>query len=285
MLVEPLCVVSPDEAFKKLRHLPMPFIFSGGRNNHQRRYSFMSADPFATVMADRGGVTIEARGVRRFIQKDPFEALSEIIEELQIDGRSCDGPFPFNSGAAGYFSYDLKDVIEPGRFKKKADWAGMPLCVVGFYDPLFVYDHHEFRGYIVSGSNDVERCELFRDAIAGAKKPEIPAESTAFEKTGLFYSTHTKDEYIAATVRAQEYIAAGDVYQINLSQRLSIPFGGDAFSLHSGLMRSSPAPFSSFMDLGEFQIISNSPERLLKVSGGYAEISPIKGTRPRGETS
>ncbi len=284
MFVEEINDISPAEAFRGLRHLPMPFIFSGG-NHVQRRYSFLGAAPFMTVSASQEGVTIEADGTRQSVQKDPFRALSEIIGELQGKGHSGSGPFPFNSGAAGYFSYALKDVIEPGRFRKARNGEEIPLLVIGFYDPLFVYDHHEHKGYIVSRTGNGERCRLFRDTVTGTKKSGSAFGPSAIEVCGPLSSTHTKAEYMEAIARAQEYIDAGDIYQINLSQRLRLPLRGDAFSLYLSLIDASPAPFSSFMDFGGFQVISNSPERLLKVSGGYAETSPIKGTRPRGETT
>ncbi len=284
MLIEALDNISPTEAFKSLRHLPMPFIFSGGKERWQRRYSFLSAAPFMTLKAGHRGITIEADRTSRFVQKDPFEALSEIIGEMQSKGRPGNGPFPFSSGAAGYFSYALKDVIEPGKFKKADDGTDLPLCIIGFYDPLFVFDHHESKGYIISKNHEREKCKLFRASITETGKPEQTCKPVTVERGGLPSSTHTRGEYMAAVMKAKEYIAAGDIYQINLSQRLSVPLRGDAFALYSSLIDASPAPFSSFMDFGEFQIISNSPERLLKVSGGYAETSPIKGTRPRGET-
>jgi len=283
MFIEEIKDITPPEAFMGLRLLPMPFIFSGG-NNEQRRYSFLGAAPFMTVSASPEEITIEADGTRRTVQKDPFNALSEIIGELQDKGHSGGGPFPFNTGAAGYFSYALKDAIEPGRFKKAHRSDGIPLLVVGFYDPLFVYDHHKNNGHIVSRVSNTKRLSLFRDTLLGTKKSNSTFGPSAVEVCGPLSSTHTKGEYMEAIARAQEYIAAGDIYQINLSQRLTLPLTGDAFSLYLILTDASPAPFSSFMDLGTFQIISNSPERLLKVSGGYAETSPIKGTRPRGET-
>lgn len=102
--------------------------------------------------------------------------------------------------------------------------------------------------------------------------------------TGPISSNFTRDEYLETVLKAQEYISSGDIYQINLSQRLTLPIGGDPLGLYTRLIETSPAPFSSFFDYGQFQIISNSPERLLKVDGRTVETSPIKGTRPRGGT-
>ncbi len=282
MLIEALDGITPAEAFMGLRNLPMPFIFSGGKDRLQNRYSFLGAAPFMTLRAGNGGTIIIEVGAERLLQKDPFMAISEIIEGLQCKRHpECD-PFPFISGAAGYFSYDLNNVIEPGRFRKSKVGTGVPPCIIGFYDPIFVYDHHERSGYVVSRNDNRKRCKFFIDSITRSKIPVSTERPAAVEIGGLPFSTHGKAEYMSAVTRAKEYMAAGDIYQINLSQRLSIPLKVDPFSLYVTLTERSPAPFSSFMDFGGFQIISNSPERLLKVSDGYAETSPIKGTRPRG---
>ncbi|MBI5560729.1 MAG: anthranilate synthase component I family protein [Deltaproteobacteria bacterium] len=97
-------------------------------------------------------------------------------------------------------------------------------------------------------------------------------------------STLTKEDYIKTVKKALGYIASGDIYQINLSQRLKIGCAQDPFAVFFPLFKKDPAPFGSFMDFGRFQIISNSPERLLRVESGVAEVEPIKGTRPRGKT-
>jgi para-aminobenzoate synthetase component 1 len=94
----------------------------------------------------------------------------------------------------------------------------------------------------------------------------------------------TRQGYLSRLKRVKGYIAAGDIYQVNLSQRLSLEWSGDPFSLYSRLISITPAPFSSFMDFGPYQIISNSPERFLKVSGKQIETCPIKGTKARGKT-
>ena len=94
----------------------------------------------------------------------------------------------------------------------------------------------------------------------------------------------TKENYLDNVKKALEYIAAGDIYQINLSQRLRISMDQPPAQLYINMLNQNPARFSSFMDCGPFQIISNSPERLLSISGGVIETEPIKGTAPRGDT-
>lgn len=273
MHIEEITGVLPIDAFLALRGHALPFIFAGNPALKQR-YSFVSAAPVKVIRTE-GGVT--SIGGKAALCTDPFEAVSKALE-----GYGNAAPrFPFNSGIAGYFAYDLKDLIEPGlRPRKRPGIDGVPDCVAGLYDPVFVYDHEEQSGYIVSASGDKARIELFRDAL---KDKKVRQAGEAFA-TGGFSSDTAKEEYIASVSKAKGYIAEGDIYQINLSQRLSIPFKGDPFGVYLKLINDFPAPYSSFFDFGPFQVISNSPERLLKVQDGFVETSPIKGTQRRGAT-
>ncbi|MDO8426494.1 MAG: aminodeoxychorismate synthase component I [Deltaproteobacteria bacterium] len=273
--------IKPAGAFRGLRGLDLPFVLSGG--TARSRYSYVSADPFITVKTEGGSTTIggEWKGQKEF--GDPFSALSRLLPEFSYPEAP---PFPFSSGMAGYFSYDLKKLIEPG-LKVKGDNKEdllLPDCLLGFYDPVFVYDHLKGEGYLVSinpgkGDSGKARFERFKKRLS-AERPCSYDVSVATALTSNF----TRADYIASIQKAKEYISAGDIYQINLSQRLKISWEGDPFALFLKLMEARPAPFSSFFDCGSFQIISNSPERLLKIENGYAETEPIKGTRPRGVT-
>ncbi len=277
--------IPPAEAFCALRGLFMPFLLSGGEEPWQRRFSLVGAEPFIVLRTVGGRTSARFRwnGETRSF-KDPFEACSEITASFGEEGIK---ELPFTGGAVGYFSYDLKGLIEPERFGA----AGMqrarvtdpvkagpsiPDCVLGFYDTVYVYDHAERKGRLASCSIDgLRRIKtLLKDP-----SPVLPALRP--EAFPTVVSNFTRDEYIEAVKKVKDYIAAGDIYQINISQRFIVPYEGDPFGLYLNL---DSAPFSSFLDLGDFQIISNSPERLLKVEADFAEISPIKGTRSRGAT-
>ncbi|MBI5491630.1 MAG: aminodeoxychorismate synthase component I [Deltaproteobacteria bacterium] len=266
--------ISPIEAFLRLRSLPFPFIISGTR----ARYSYVSARPFITVRTEDGSTFVEGEmeGKKRF--DDPFAALSHLLKSSAYTGGS---PFPFSSGAAGYFSYDLNNLIEPKLKAKRAAGRGLglPDCLLGLYDPVFVYDNAEGKGHLVSRRLDKARFGGFKRALeARSRRPSEPGPVSAMT------SNFTREGYIAAIEKAKEYISSGDIYQINLSQRLGLKWEGDPFAIFLKMQDARPAPFSSYFDFGGFQIISNSPERLVKIEGGHIETEPIKGTRPRGVT-
>ncbi|MEK7772711.1 MAG: aminodeoxychorismate synthase component I, partial [Deltaproteobacteria bacterium] len=282
MLIEPVDIASPLEAFAGVRRLKNPFIFSFGGYG-KTGFSYVSADPVMEIRTDSGQTTLKRdNGLYKY--KNPFEAISGVLSDFKdTDG----GPFPFNCGVAGYFSYELKNIMEPSIFRRgniAREELAPPECSAGFYDPVYVHSHAEKRGYLVSVSEDRQRIKRFKDLLSKGRLPG--GRRAAFKEAASgFTSNVTREGYIGAIGRAKEYISSGDIYQINLSQRLVMPYDGDPFLIFLGLLEKNPAPFSSFMDFGAFQVISNSPERLLKIDDGSVETSPIKGTRPRGKTS
>ena len=267
MLIKEITGTGPAEAFIALRGLGMPFLLNG------LKFSYAGAGPL-TVVKTENGVTVVDNMPAEFA--DPFEALSALLKAYDIP----QGPFPFSSGVVAYFSYDLKGLIEPKASAVIKKGLAIPECVAGIYDPVFVFDHEKEKGFLVSATGDGERFEAYLNRLgAGAR-----LKAAEIGRAAGMRSDFTRDEYISAVARAKEFIAAGDIYQINLSQRLTIDWQGDPFALYLSLVERYPALYCSFLDYGGFQIISNSPENLLRVSGGVAETSPIKGTRSRGKT-
>ena len=102
---------------------------------------------------------------------------------------------------------------------------------------------------------------------------------------GTLTSNFSREAYLAAIRRIRDYIRQGDVYQVNLAQRFSFPFAGEAYTLFRRLFQLNPAPFYAFLNCGDFRVLSTSMERFLCRRGDYLETRPIKGTRPRGATA
>ncbi len=273
MIVEEIPGLGPEGAYLALKGLGGAFII---RNPRGPGYSFVSAGPKRVIRTEKGVTSVDNRPGA---YADPFEAVSAVLEEE--DGPVNVGPFPFNGGIAAYFSYDLKDVIEPGRGYAKEGGPGIPDCIAGFYGPVFIYDHGKGKGFLVSASGEGKGFDEFRRMLlAGAKAvPERKVE----EARGMRQEV-TVDDYVKAVLCAKEYIRAGDIYQINLSQRLFFEWAGDPLALFLLLSERHPAPYAALMDFKDFQIVSNSPECLLRIEDGVAETRPIKGTRRRGKT-
>lgn len=209
-------------------------------------WSRLFVDPVAVFRSkDGAGVLTWASGETKVADGDAFRYLDAFLQQHP------------HLVAAGYWSYDLRYQLE--RLPRLAeDDLHLPDCWVGLYPQCKVID-----------SPDVGR------PVAGPRKPEW---STTVAPTV------SRVQYEAAVRRVLEYIAAGDCYQVNLSQRFSTPLLCTPWALYERLRAVSPAPYAAFVDCGDHQVLSSSPELLLSASGGYVETRPIKGTRPRGRT-
>ncbi|MEE9542332.1 MAG: aminodeoxychorismate synthase component I, partial [Thermodesulfobacteriota bacterium] len=239
------------------------FLLGGTSKGTSRSYSYIGVSPFMVIEGEA----------------DPFAALSELLKKYKSEA----GPFPFSGGAVGYFSYDLRDNLinthAKGETKKEAPLIAP--SILGVYDTIVAIDHARQKSYLVErGFSGAGENSKMITALAKEKKRFArtePKESGSAPRSNL-----TREEYISKVEAAKRYITEGDIYQINIAQKFEIPFNGDSFSLYRDIVESSPAPFSSFLDFGSFQIISNTPERLLKIKDGTAVTEPIKGTRKRG---
>jgi para-aminobenzoate synthetase component 1 len=286
-IVEGIGYRSAIGIFERIRWLPYPFLLDSALVvKDLGRYSIMGADPFLLFQSKGNRIEIDIRGEVVRKTGDPLEELRALLSHFRSD--PPDIQIPFCGGAVGYFSYDLGRIIE--RIPEIAcDDLQTPDIFLGFYDTAIVLDRAEGKGWIVStefpelGIRASERMDWLKESIRRDVDP-LPAEAP-FYKEGplLLESDFDLEGYCKAVQRVKEYIAAGDVYQVNLSQRFSLPRILEPWELYKRLRRINPAPMAAFLDTGEMQVVSSSPERFLKVEGRYVETRPIKGTRPRGK--
>ncbi len=294
-----------EQAFLRLAHLPhCLFLDSARRDPELGRYSFITADPFDCIDVGSDGAA------ENDTKKNSLECV-----RLSLGGFKSptlpDLP-PFQGGAAGMFSYELGRQFERVP-RARVDEFRVPVIAIGLYDVVLAIDHLTDRAWIISQGfpeqdwasrhrRAVERANEFRDwllnvnphpsrhaEIAHDADPVAESElAQQFDVTdraswaGLpLTSDFSPESYLEAVRRAIEYIHAGDIFQVNLSQRLLCPASDDPIALYLRLRRRNPATFAGYFDLGEFQIASASPERFLCVLGDRVETRPIKGTRRR----
>ncbi|MGD2173920.1 MAG: anthranilate synthase component I family protein [Candidatus Brocadiaceae bacterium] len=233
-------------------------------------YSLLCWDPFLKVTCTRDAVRIQDLRCGGTVEtdRDPFRVLSEQFAPYRFDPP---GGFdlPFAGGAVGYFSYDLRHRIEklPDRCEYDLDIPWFTLC---FYDRGLVFDHRRGITWWV-GPEGVE---------AEVPEPRDEGGIPPLERVRL-ESNFSRDEYLAVVRRTREYIAAGDIFQANLSQRFSGPSPAGGLTLYARLRHMNPAPFSAYLGYPGFEVASSSPERFLLVEGDRVTTRPIKGTRPR----
>lgn len=234
------------------------------------RYSLLCWDPFKAVTVREETVEVEnfRTGETRVPDGDPFSIMSDQFQPHRV-APSAARDLPFAGGAVGYFSYDLRHRIEelPRRCEYDVDVPYAKLC---FYDHGLIFDHdrHVTEWVALPG------CD--HSAPSPAPAVQLPRPEP-MELTPNF----TRDEYLHAICRAKDYIAAGDIFQVNLAQRFEGNCAADGLDVYARLRWGNPAPFSGYLRYPECEILSSSPERFLLVRGDTVTTRPIKGTRPR----
>jgi para-aminobenzoate synthetase component 1 len=287
--------ITPGEAFTLFREDPWSFLLESGMNRFQLgRFSFLGGEPFLTFRARGEMIEIREDDQSVTFRADPLEALRLLLARFRVHWTVR--PAPFLAGAVGFFSYDLSRSIEclPPL---STDDLQVPDCLLGFYDQALLFDHVKGRLYVAStGLPELNPAAAHRRATRRGQElirrlqrlEEGRRTGGPFDQRGLtpagLHTNFTKEEYLNAVRRAKEYIAAGDIYQVNLSQRFCTPFQGDPFALYRRLQRINPAPFGCFLDYGDVVVVGGSPERFLRLRGRRVETRPMKGTRPRGKS-
>ncbi len=304
--------VEAEEVFVRLARLPhCLFLDSALEHPVLGRYSFVAADPFEyfeSSAEDADSLGVLARRMVRFAARPvpglpPFQGGAagllgyELGRQLERLPRPAHDEFQVPALAVG-----LYDVVAAFDHVQGRGWIvsqGFPETAAAARRRRAERRLAEFRGWVTKGATPEGDSPIFAartpegdSSIFAARKsgqppgrPRLTAEQLARQypagRLDGLSSSFARGDYLRAVERAIEYIRAGDVFQVNLAQRLLYPAGDDPVRLYRRLRRCNPAPFAGFFDLGDFQIASASPERFLAVRGGEVETRPIKGTRPR----
>ncbi len=257
------------------------------------RYSFIGFDPCAAVRVKDGIIETDSAGSLSLSQEKPLTKLQELLAGYSQQPLS--GLPPFQGGVVGLLSYDFVHYIE--RLPKTtADDLRIPDAHFLVIDRLIAIDHLEKRAWAIvcpglRGGGDREQwydeaeetlARICARVEEGAAQ-DLPAHpGLVLPKIEVLHEMK-KEDYTDMVKRAKEYIAAGDIFQANLSQRVSAFIGGlQPWGLYTILRTINPSPFAGFMDFGDYALVSSSPERLVRVKGGIVDTRPIAGTRPRG---
>ncbi|MBM3254225.1 MAG: aminodeoxychorismate synthase component I [Candidatus Omnitrophica bacterium] len=293
---EPLIVklkgfAPPREFFNLFKDKPFSFLLESALlHNGLGRFSFIGWNPFLMLKSKKGRIEIKRDTKTENFKGNPFETLRKLLNIYKIKRQSYD--LPFFGGAVGYFGYDLKHFIERLPDISRED-INVPDLFIMFYSSVLIFDHLE-KEIFISSTGFPEMGSLRRkkaqEEISRLKKClqnyNFRRDQTK-QKEKIFIqinSNFKKEDYILAIKKAKEYIREGDIYQVNLSQRFSCKIKEEPFRIYERLSRINPSCFSSFFNLGDFYIISASPERFLRLKGNLVQTRPMKGTRPRGKT-
>ena len=275
MMTKPLCIDVPylDPIDLFAAHADKPFaqiLDSSMFDEGFGRYSFIALDPFTTFNTE----------------ENTFESLKVELAQYPLETHA--GMPPFQGGALGYFGYELLHQIEKLPQKEK-DPFSVPAIFLGFYDVVCAFDHlHKKACIFSSGYPELgparekrrhERAMWLQDTLYKTKKADalLPSINLSWQ------SSFSPETYVQSVQKVIDYIRAGDIFQANLTQRFSclLPKQFKAFALYQKLRKTNPAPFSAYLNFGDFRIASSSPERFLKLENNQVDTRPIKGTRPR----
>ena len=281
---------TPLSVYLKLSHLPYSYLFESVQGGEKwGRYSIIGL-PARTVLKVRGYlVTIEEAGevVEQVEVPDPLAFIEAYQQRFKVP--DVEGLPRFFGGLVGYFGYDTIRYVEPRLAKTaKPDTIGAPDILLMLSDEVVVFDNLRGRLQIIvhalPGGLDVAQHRL--DAIEAQLRLPLTAPQSQHRPASVdeadFVSGFTEDGFKHAVHKAKEYIAAGDVMQVVLSQRMSIPFSAPSLDLYRALRGLNPSPYMFFLDLGDMQVVGSSPEILVRLEDEEVTVRPIAGTRRRG---
>ncbi|MGA2775581.1 MAG: anthranilate synthase component I family protein [Candidatus Omnitrophota bacterium] len=256
------------EIFSAFKDTANCFFLDSSLNNNLSlgRYSFLGYEPFQILSGSQEAVLRKLR-----IELDKFKILKQ-------------GATPFSGGALGYLAYPKSKGKESLR---------VPEALFAFYNTVLIIDHlqNNARVFSIGFPEKNERLQkaLCRKNLERMDKllVGIPAAAAKSDRQSVkirnLKSNLSRSAYVSAVKKAKKYIKAGDIYQVNLSQRFEAECNLSAAEIYGRLRRVSPSYFSSYFDAGPFQIISSSPECFLKLKNGIVITRPMKGTRPRSQ--
>ncbi|MSQ05971.1 MAG: anthranilate synthase component I [Dehalococcoidia bacterium] len=278
---------TPVSAYLKVARSPYSFLLESVVGGERLgRYSFIGTDPYRVLKTGPG----QPGGA-----VDPLRLVEAELAQYQLV------PVPnlprFHGGAVGYLAYDVIRYFEPRVPPMPADPLGLPESVIMFTDSLVIFDHLRHDIKVVSHvrlDGDVDAAyasavDKIEELVGRLSQPlELPPTLHPARRAGAappqIASNFTHDQYCAAVERGMEYINAGDIIQVVLSQRLARPTEAHPFQIYRSLRGLNPSPYMYYLDLEDFHIVGASIETLVKVEDGHLDYHPIAGTRPRGKT-
>ncbi len=255
---------------------------------HLGRYSFIGLRPFRTVTVHGPVCTVTDGEATRQHEGNPFMVLRELMREfmpVHIPGLPR-----FHGGAVGYFGFDMIEHLERLPAAERDD-LGLPDSCLLFPEVIAVFDHVKHcLQLIVCARIEGEPADCYHQAVRLlremkdrlAKPLRLPPRPAC--PRSVVRSNRTQEEYMRMVNQAKEYIAAGDIFQVVPSQRLSAKLQTQPFDVYRSLRSVNPSPYLYYLNFGAIQIVGSSPELLVRLEDGQVETRPIAGTRRRGKT-
>ncbi len=249
------------------------------------RWSYVAADPIHSIAVEPESTAADIH--------EAFARAASILSDLAC--LTIPGLPPFQGGLAGLLSYDC-GLIQLGLAPPPSVMPVLPLVSLHLYDVVFAYDHDRARGWFISQGVPArgpegrrrrasERLPAFMAGALPRIQPGVPASprpvpvGSPLSSRPAVVTSHDRQRYLAMVQRGIDFVHAGDIFQVNLAQRLAVASAIDPITLHLEARRVNPAPFAACFDAGVGHLVSMSPERFLQAGRGTVRMHPIKGTR------
>ena len=269
---------------------PYAFLLESVERGEQiGRYTFLGARPYMRVSARGGEVRVDRGKRSETTPGNVFQMMKALLRAHRP--AHVPGLPPFTAGAVGYFAYDVVRQLENIGSRTKDD-LDVPDCMLMFFDRLLAFDHLRHQIHIIA-SADVSK-ETPKSAYDRALRDIHAIEKRLFAGLRLkkltpkngkvkIHAGTRREAFEQNVQRAKEYIAAGDAFQVVLSQRIDFTPEVEPFNLYRALRTVNPSPYLYFLRMGDMHVLGSSPEMLVRVSGRKLEYRPIAGTHPRGK--
>ncbi|MCP4756263.1 MAG: anthranilate synthase component I [Proteobacteria bacterium] len=286
--------LTPVQVYRILRKTsPYSYLLESVQQNEKLgRFSWIGLDPIMTFKSNGRDIEVELdNGEKRRIQGNPLENLFEVMEDFRP--AIPDDLYPYQGGMVGYFGYDTVRHVEEISDDNPDDLR-IPESLFILPKTVVVFDHlyqsitlivqipaGNYKRYL-EGKKEIQELLNLLSASRVAGSPElIPAET---EEELDFSANMTQADYMEAVEKAKSYIVEGDIFQVVLSLRFSMPYADDPFEVYRSLRRVNPSPYLFYLHYPDFQVAGSSPEILVKRSLDTLTLRPIAGTRRRGAT-
>lgn len=266
----------PEDIFRRFRKEPMAVFLDSSLENSLGRYSIIGLYPYLCFRDEDGICYCNNRRTE--------EKLEWLLQKYLKENKEANPTsLPMVSGAVGYLSYDYGRKFEgiPTRHEKKIH---MPEAMFCFYDVYIIGDLEEKTLFVTARGETGSPEEVLDRVEKEIEKASHRRGCQRQTKLAEFQPNFTKDGYKQAIEEMMEYMEEGHIYVANMTQQLTVESKKNPYEVFSYLRRHNPSPFGSYMNYGDFQIVSASVERFFKIRDGIIETRPIKGTRKRGET-
>lgn len=280
-------VVTPITLLRKLKQISRKYCLLESIEGGEKwaRYSFLCFDPILHVTCKDHTVTMEGSQSGTVHTGKPLNVIRDLLSGYRAP--KLEEMPPFSGGFVGYFAYSMIGYAEPTLNIKSGDFNDFELML---YDKVIAYDHLKQKINIIVNMNTDHLMENYGKAVSEIERilriimDKHPLPPSGDAGRAEFSCNVTKDAYCTMVERTKDYIRSGDIFQAVISRRFESPFHGNLINAYRVLRTTNPSPYMVFMQIGDLEIMSTSPETLVRLQNGRLSTFPVAGSRPRGNT-